>query len=1615
MKKAFVTTILSMAVGVTLASPIDKSAALEKARAFMTKVNPSATIAEPSMRRKVASASTEEQPYYIFNADNEQGFVIVSGDNRSEEIIGYADQGTIDPDNMPDALKAMLDGFAEQLQELDEAGLTEPVANSRGARKVLSTGRQPIAPLTTSKWAQGAPWTDKLPNHNKNGSTAKPPQGCGICCLSQMVYYWKYLHMTKPIPAYTMNSTYYEGTFPELPVREFNFDLMQDDYTYSSYTSAQKEEISTLTLYILQAMKSRFTHEHATSTSSSNVPTVFPNYFGYKVGVRISRSTMSPYEFENLVYNDIRQGLPVILTGSNPEWGHFFIADGYSYDGYFHINWGWGGQADGYFLMSPLSSINYPSNRGFSNAMAGIFGFRPNAKYDRNPDYDPNAYEPYKSLDDFTLRLRTLSFFNGTVKEDGGDSLMFKDYSIAKGEDGKYSFKKLQIRSYLENFCDVINTNVKRSFDTDIAIYDGDYNYVGSFGAQQIAINSRGNGVAYYDLKDIDLPDGEYYFVHRSRATESRDKLFHFSEQNGYYDYAHVKATIADGKMTVSLVKAIEFESVELLGQCSANRRTNIRFHVRNNSFNKVERVYNLYRNVVRDKDDEILQDNKGMYIPARTTAYFDMDFNPGTEDGKLILYNRDQGRTDYTYEYTINQNPASMNLSCSWHIDNTSGSYLYGNELTGYVTVTNNSNTEYSELLTIMAYTGEVAHNGSQKYAAAMYPVRIPARGSVDLDISKLYYADEYHPFSTGLTYGNTFTPYLCYTSEGKQSSISYKQFKITRGVMWWDKKGKLHAEAFPTGSYWGSSTTYTVNSEAVAVSFVGWSASNKVTIKPNSNPNCLYYFSNQAGANRMSTTTGKNIIINGVASNNITFSDNYGAFVPITFTAQKKVSYTRQFTNGFEGNEETRGWSTICLPFDVQKITNKEQNVDIDFFRYPGDLGKNFWLRKLYGMDFHTLYFDYPTSMEANVPYIISVPGESFKEFGDGWCLTGKDIVFSAENTEVVSGLSMEDCDDFNLVSATTAARNNGGKSLYGFEGTESYFTYLNTTAADYNGYKPFRVHLTGDVVPASSYEKKVKVAQRFPMDVFEARELIEHRFPAIRFASNGLAYEVPAWDEVVTSDVAHTRLQIIKNVEAGETVVPVKTVTSRAWSAVKDPAYDDFAYASASDLGSITIGNVTTTASNLTYGEACDLLGYEIAEGDRDVKVLDVFTPVAATEFMVPAQLEVTDGVNAGRTFVVERIGAGTYRNATNLTYDVIGKVANMTIPEGIKVIERGAFQNNGGLKKVVVNPNSKLEVIEAEAFENCRLLQEINIPASVGEIMGTAFGGCTKLNKMTFEGNEPPVLARTVVDGGYNGYQAYDPFTANARYASLSADVTKKKCAIYVPAKKVSAYRETDELWGEFIFATPVSATKKFVSFSSDVPFTTYMFNGSSWQSGNIIQMYWADRSKNNSSSSLTLSATKDNQTATIPAGFGLVMKTSSTGGSGYIFMPPTGVANKAGLDADNNMMKGLTVDTQMKDIVEANPENTYYILTNNNFVKVTDGVLSAGRAYLEMPNSLGSEANARMMFSLEDNETDGIRLINGEEQGFDEAYDLQGRKIVQPKKGMYIKNGKKIIK
>ena len=55
-----------------------------------------------------------------------------------------------------------------------------------------------------------------------------------------------------------------------------------------------------------------------------------------------------------MLYEELSSGRPVLYSGSKNMSGHEFVCDGYDGNGMFHINWGWNGLSNGYFLLNVL-------------------------------------------------------------------------------------------------------------------------------------------------------------------------------------------------------------------------------------------------------------------------------------------------------------------------------------------------------------------------------------------------------------------------------------------------------------------------------------------------------------------------------------------------------------------------------------------------------------------------------------------------------------------------------------------------------------------------------------------------------------------------------------------------------------------------------------------------------------------------------------------------------------------------------------------------------------------------------------------------------------------------------------------------------------------------------------------------------------------------------------------------------------------------------------------------------------------------------------------------------------------------------------------------------------
>lgn len=78
-------------------------------------VNPNASFSKQSPG---GSEDAEGKAYYMFDNGGDRGFVIVSGDDRLQEVIGYSTRGSLSEGTMPIQLKSLLDAFEKEYDKL---------------------------------------------------------------------------------------------------------------------------------------------------------------------------------------------------------------------------------------------------------------------------------------------------------------------------------------------------------------------------------------------------------------------------------------------------------------------------------------------------------------------------------------------------------------------------------------------------------------------------------------------------------------------------------------------------------------------------------------------------------------------------------------------------------------------------------------------------------------------------------------------------------------------------------------------------------------------------------------------------------------------------------------------------------------------------------------------------------------------------------------------------------------------------------------------------------------------------------------------------------------------------------------------------------------------------------------------------------------------------------------------------------------------------------------------------------------------------------------------------------------------------------------------------------
>ena len=443
------------------ADPITKDQALSIASKYINK--PILSGNSPKTR---SSQANEQPAYYIFTNPSDKKFVIISGESKLNELVGYGDKMTENPNDQPPYFKLFLKEYERVVKEVrSKAATTTP------QRPI----KRKVEPLLTCKWSQYDPFNKYTPLSNGQHT----PTGCVATATAQVMFYNKW---PKNRPQDYIASTGDDAK----KSATYWWDEMKNT-TNEMRTEHSRQAVGVLMSDIGKAVNMRY-YYRGSDSNLQYACNALRDKFDYTVRY-LDKNFLPANDFLNEVMQEISDGYPVLVVGGP----HAFVYDGYDEQGLIHTNWGWGGENDGYFDINivTLNVSGFALNSGtFWDDISVVFA-HPN---------DGKAV-PFKDIERGLDARTTTSLTIDKTEANRSESFSAKieklgSYSSVKGELGVftgkvalalYNDKNEQVKIFNSTASDQTWASIFTSMSFDVAdinfkgIADGNYRLVPVF------------------------------------------------------------------------------------------------------------------------------------------------------------------------------------------------------------------------------------------------------------------------------------------------------------------------------------------------------------------------------------------------------------------------------------------------------------------------------------------------------------------------------------------------------------------------------------------------------------------------------------------------------------------------------------------------------------------------------------------------------------------------------------------------------------------------------------------------------------------------------------------------------------------------------------------------------------------------------------------------------------------------------------------------------------------------------------------------------------------------------------------------------------------------------
>jgi len=290
--------------------------------------------------------------YYILNDTINNGFVIVSADQRAWPILAYSNEGSFDEKKQPEAFITWMDNRKKEIEYIKKNNLKANKATidsweNLSLHSSTNKKRSSVGPLIQTQWDQGCNYNYLCPA-DEAGPCGHAWTGCTITAMAQIMKYWNY--PSKGSDSHAYDHPIYGNLSADFGSTTYLWSQMPNNVT------SQNDAVATLMYHCGVSLDAEY---GSGATGAYDPRDELIQYFDYSsTALLVNRSGFRTSKWVNLLKSELDLGHPIWYTGSGFI-GHSFICDGYQDAEYFHFNWGWGGSCDGYFYIGSLNPAGY--------------------------------------------------------------------------------------------------------------------------------------------------------------------------------------------------------------------------------------------------------------------------------------------------------------------------------------------------------------------------------------------------------------------------------------------------------------------------------------------------------------------------------------------------------------------------------------------------------------------------------------------------------------------------------------------------------------------------------------------------------------------------------------------------------------------------------------------------------------------------------------------------------------------------------------------------------------------------------------------------------------------------------------------------------------------------------------------------------------------------------------------------------------------------------------------------------------------------------------------------------------------------------------------------------